>query len=139
MKMREEIDALQVMGLSPLAVLIIPRLLALVIALPLLTVLGDLAALLGGATIARLYGNMAFDVFLQRLRDGVSVNHFWVGLTKAPFMAVAIGLIACIEGLRVKGSAESLGLQTTTSVVKAIFVVIVLDGVFAMFFSLVGV
>jgi phospholipid/cholesterol/gamma-HCH transport system permease protein len=139
MKMREEIDALSVMGLSPLAVLIIPRLIALMISLPLLTVLGDMAALAGGATIARLYGSMPFEVFLQRLRDGVSINHFWVGLTKAPFMAMVIGLIACIEGLRVKGSAESLGQQTTTSVVKSIFIVILLDGVFAMFFSLIGI
>ena len=82
-----------------------------------------------------LYGGINPEAFLSRLREVVSLDHFEVGLIKAPFMALIIGLVACVEGLAVKGSAESLGLQTTTSVVKSIFLVIVLDGVFAMFFA----
>ncbi len=135
MKMREEIDALRVMGLDPMEVLIIPRVLALVIGLPLLTFISSLAALAGGGVTAWLYGDISVDVFLSRLRAAVGINTFLVGLIKAPFMALVIGIIATIEGLAVKGSAESLGQHVTSSVVKAIFMVIVLDGLFAMFFA----
>ncbi|HEY1245054.1 MAG TPA: MlaE family lipid ABC transporter permease subunit [Hyphomicrobiaceae bacterium] len=135
MKMREEIDALRTMGRDPVEVLILPRVLALVIALPLLTFLGCMAALYGGGLVAWLYGGMAPETFIVRLKEAISLTHFKVGMMKAPFMALAIGIVACSEGLRVKGSAESLGLKTTTSVVKSIFLVIVLDGVFAMFFA----
>ena len=138
MKMREEIDALRTMGFDPIEVLILPRLLALVIALPILAFLGAMAALYGGGLIAWLYGGMSPAVYLARLKEAISVTHFEVGMIKAPFMALAIGIVACSEGLKVKGSAESLGLQTTTSVVKAIFLVIVLDGLFAMFFASIG-
>jgi len=138
MKMREEVDALQTMGLDPIEVLILPRILALVIALPCLTFLGSMAALYGGGLVAWLYGGMSPEIFLSRLQEAISLDHFEVGLSKAPFMALVIGMIASIEGLSVKGSAESLGLQTTSSVVKSIFVVIVLDGIFAMFFAAIG-
>lgn len=138
MMMREEIDALRTMGVDPVEVLLLPRILALVIALPLLTFLGAMAALYGGGLVASLYGGMSFDIYVARLKDAISVTHFKVGMIKAPFMALAIGAVACTEGLRVKGSAESLGLQTTTSVVKSIFLVIVLDGLFAMFFAAIG-
>jgi phospholipid/cholesterol/gamma-HCH transport system permease protein len=138
MQMREEIDALRTMGHNPVEVLILPRVLALVIALPILTFLGSMAALYGGGLIAWAYGGMSPDIFIARLKDAISTTHFAVGIIKAPFMALAIGLIACSEGLRVKGSAESLGLQTTTSVVKSIFLVIVMDGVFAIFFASIG-
>ena len=135
MKMREEIDALRVMGLDPMEVLIIPRIMALVIGLPLLTFISSIAALTGGGITAWLYGDISPDVFLSRLRAAVGMNTFLVGLIKAPFMALVIGIIACIEGLAVQGSAESLGRHVTSSVVKAIFMVIVLDGLFAMFFA----
>jgi phospholipid/cholesterol/gamma-HCH transport system permease protein len=135
MKMREEIDALRVMGLDPMEVLITPRILALVIGLPLLTFISDISALTGGGVTAWLYGDIGLDVFLSRLRAAVSFNTFLVGVVKAPFMALVIGIIATIEGLAVEGSAESLGRHVTSSVVKAIFMVIVLDGVFAMFFA----
>jgi phospholipid/cholesterol/gamma-HCH transport system permease protein len=138
MKMREEIDALQTMGLDPVEVLILPRILALVVALPALTFLGSMAALYGGGIVCWLYGGMSPEIFLSRLREVISLDHFEVGISKAPFMALVIGIIASIEGLSVKGSAESLGLQTTASVVKSIFLVIVLDGVFAMFFASIG-
>jgi phospholipid/cholesterol/gamma-HCH transport system permease protein len=135
MKMREEIDALRVMGLDPIEVLIVPRILALIIALPMLTFLSDMAALYGGGLVAWIYGDISPDVFVSRLRASIEFRTFFVGMIKAPFMALVIGLIACMEGLEVEGSAESLGQHVTSSVVKAIFMVIVLDGIFAMFFA----
>jgi len=138
MKMREEIDALQTMGRDPVEVLMLPRVIALLLALPMLTFLGSIAALYGGGLVAWLYGGMSPSIFLARLQDAVSVTDFQVGMTKAPFIALVIGAIACGEGAKVKGSAESLGLHTTSSVVKSIFLVIVLDGVFAIFFASVG-
>jgi phospholipid/cholesterol/gamma-HCH transport system permease protein len=138
MKMREEIDALSTMGLDPVEVLILPRVIALVCALPILSFVGSMAALYGGGLVAQFYGGMGPEIYIARLRDAVSVTHFEVGIIKAPFMALVIGIVACSEGLRVKGSAESLGKQTTTSVVKSIFLVIVLDGLFAVFFASIG-
>jgi phospholipid/cholesterol/gamma-HCH transport system permease protein len=138
MKMREEIDALSTMGLDPVEVLILPRVVALICALPILSFLGSMAALYGGGLVAWFYGGMGPAIFIARLHDAVSVTHFEVGIIKAPFMALVIGIVACSEGLRVKGSAESLGKQTTTSVVKSIFLVIVLDGLFAVFFASIG-
>ncbi|KAA5598144.1 MlaE family ABC transporter permease [Blastochloris sulfoviridis] len=137
MKMREETDAMRVMGLDPIEVLVLPRLIALVVAMPLLTFIGAMSALTGGGLVAWLYGGMSPEIFLDRLREAITMSTFQVGLIKAPFMALVIGLIACVEGFRVQGSAESLGRQTTASVVKAIFMVIVLDGLFAMFFAAV--
>lgn len=138
MKMREEIDALSTMGLDPIEVLILPRVLALVCALPILTFIGSMAALYGGGVVAQFYGDMGPAIYLARLHDAVSVTSFKVGIIKAPFMALVIGIVACSEGLQVKGSAESLGRQTTSSVVKSIFLVIVLDGLFAVFFASIG-
>jgi phospholipid/cholesterol/gamma-HCH transport system permease protein len=138
MKMREEIDALSTMGLDPIEVLMLPRIIALVCALPILSFIGSMAALYGGGLVAWFYGGMEPAIFIARLHEAVSVTHFEVGIIKAPFMALVIGIVACSEGLRVKGSAESLGKQTTTSVVKSIFLVIVLDGLFAVFFASIG-
>ena len=138
MKMREEIDALSTMGLDPIEVLILPRIIALIFALPILSFIGSMAALYGGGLVAQFYGGMGPEIYIARLHDAVSVTSFKVGIIKAPFMALAIGIVACSEGLRVKGSAESLGKQTTTSVVKSIFLVIVLDGLFAVFFASIG-
>ena len=138
MKMREEIDALYTMGLDPVHILILPRVVALIVALPMLAFVGSMAALYGGGLVAWLYGDMSPEIFVARLKEAISLAHFKVGMIKAPFMALAIGVIAAVEGLKVKGSAESLGLQTTTSVVKSIFVVIVLDGLFAIFFASIG-
>jgi phospholipid/cholesterol/gamma-HCH transport system permease protein len=138
MRMREEVDALRTMGFDPVEVLILPRVLALIIAVPILTFLGSMAALYGGGLVCWLYGGISPDIFLARLKEAISIDHFQVGMIKAPFMAMVIGVVACVEGLQVKGSAESLGLQTTSSVVKSIFLVIVLDGAFAMFFASIG-
>jgi phospholipid/cholesterol/gamma-HCH transport system permease protein len=138
MKMREEIDALRTMGFDPVALLLLPRVVALVIALPLLAFLGSMAALFGGGLVAWLYGDMSPAIFTARLHEALSLTHFKVGLIKAPFMALAIGVVACAQGLAVEGSAESLGLKTTASVVQSIFLVIVLDGLFAIFFAAIG-
>jgi phospholipid/cholesterol/gamma-HCH transport system permease protein len=138
MKMREEIDALSTMGVDPVEVLILPRIIALVLALPILAFIGSMAALYGGGLVAWFYGGMSPTIFIARLHEAVSVTHFEVGMIKAPFMALVIGIVASSEGLRVKGSAESLGKQTTISVVKSIFLVIVLDGAFAVFFASIG-
>ena len=137
MKMREEIDALRVMGLDPIEVLIVPRLLALLIALPLLTFVADMAAIFGGMLVTWIYGGISPDVFLERLQNAIKLNTFLVGLIKAPFMALVIAMISAIEGMAVQGSAESLGRRVTASVVKSIFMVIVVDGLFAMFFAAV--
>jgi phospholipid/cholesterol/gamma-HCH transport system permease protein len=138
MKMREEIDALSTMGVDPVEVLIVPRVIALILAVPVLTFLGSMAALFGGGLVAWLYDGMAPEIYIARLREAVTITTFKVGMIKAPFMALVIGAVACSEGLLVKGSAESLGFRTTTSVVKSIFLVIVLDGLFAIFFSSIG-
>jgi phospholipid/cholesterol/gamma-HCH transport system permease protein len=138
MKMREEIDALRTMGFDPIEVLVLPRMLALVLALPILAFLGAMAALYGGGLVAWLYGGVQPEAFLLRLRDAISIDHFIVGIVKAPVMAAVIGIVACVEGLAVQGSAESLGQHTTSSVVKGIFFVIVMDGVFAIFFAAIG-
>jgi len=137
MNMREEIDALRVMALDPLEVLIMPRLIALLIALPVLTFLADIAQLAGGLVVSWIYGGMTPTVYITRLHNAILPETFLVGLIKAPFMAAVIGVIAAIEGMQVRGSAESLGQHTTASVVKSIFMVIVLDGLFAMFFAAV--
>jgi len=137
MRMREEIDAMRVMALDPLDVLILPRLTALVVALPMLTLLGDLAALFGGMCITWAYAGISPVAFVIELQSKLSLERFEVGLIKAPFMALVIGIIAAGEGFAVSGSAESLGKKVTDSVVKSIFMVIVLDGLFALFFTAV--
>jgi phospholipid/cholesterol/gamma-HCH transport system permease protein len=138
MKMREEIDALCTMGFDPIEVLILPRVAALVIGVPILTFLGSMAALYGGGLVCWLYGGIDPEIFLSRLKEAIDLNTFAVGMIKAPFMALVVGVVACVEGLAVKGSAESLGRKTTASVVESIFLVIVLDGLFAIFFASIG-
>lgn len=138
MKMREEIDALKVLGLSPIDVLVVPRLLALVLALPILTLVSDIASIVGAWLVALFYIGIPTDVFVARLHSALTLTHVKVGFIKAPFMAVIVGLVACVEGMKVEGSAESLGRHTTASVVKAIFMVVVTDGVFAIAFAAMG-
>lgn len=135
MKMREEVDALTVIGLNPIGVLVFPRLVALTIALPLLTFLANMAALVGAAFVLRFYSDISIDDFIVRLRNGIDLSTVFSGLIKAPFMAMIIGTMAAVEGLKVEGSAESLGRRTTSAVVKAIFFVIVVDGLFAIFYA----
>lgn len=135
MKMREEIDALKVIGLNPIGVLVFPRLVALTIALPLLTIVANFSALYGAAVVAWAYSGITFDVFITRLHEAVDYSTLATGMIKAPFMALIIGIIAAVEGMKVGGSAESLGRHVTASVVKSIFVVILVDGLFAMFYA----
>jgi phospholipid/cholesterol/gamma-HCH transport system permease protein len=135
MRMREEIDALRVMGLDPIEVLIAPRILALILSLPILTFIADMAALFGGMLVSWSYGGISPTAFTALLKEAIAVHTFLVGIIKAPFMALVIGLIGAMEGLATQGSAESLGRQVTSSVVKSIFMVIVLDGLFAVFFA----
>ncbi|MDP2409980.1 MAG: MlaE family lipid ABC transporter permease subunit [Pseudolabrys sp.] len=138
MKMREEIDALRTMGFDPIEVLVLPRILALIIGVPILTFLGSMSALYGGGLVCWLYGGIDPEIFLSRLKEAIALNTFQVGMIKAPFMALVIGIVASVEGMAVKGSAESLGRQTTASVVESIFLVIVMDGIFAIFFASIG-
>ena len=139
MKMREEIDALRTMGFDPVEVLVLPRILALIIAVPILAFIGSMAALYGGGLVAWVYGGIDPKIFMSRLHESITFKTFAVGMIKAPFMALIIGLVACMEGMQVKGSAESLGAKTTDSVVKSIFLVIVIDGLFAIFFASIGI
>ena len=122
-------------GLDPMEVLILPRVIALLFAMPMLTFISAMAALFGAGIVAFFYGGISPEIFLFRLQNAVGIHTFLVGMIKAPFMALVIGLIATMEGMGVEGSAESLGRQTTSSVVKSIFMVIVVDGIFAMFFA----
>ena len=135
MKLHEEIDALTVMGLRPVDILIVPRVLALIISLPLLTFIADMAGIFGGLLVSWAYEGITPARFLTLLQEAIGLHTFFSGLIKAPFMALIIGLISCVEGLAVGGSAESLGRQVTASVVKSIFMVVVVDGLFAIFFA----
>ncbi|RJG44980.1 ABC transporter permease [Mesorhizobium sp. DCY119] len=135
MKMREEVDALKVIGLNPVGVLVFPRLVALVIALPCLTIAANFAALGGAILVSWLYSDISPAAFVDRLRLSIDLSTIFAGLIKAPFMAMIIGILASVEGLKVGGSAESLGQHVTASVVKSIFIVVILDGMFAIFFA----
>lgn len=139
MKMREELDAMRTLGLDPMDMLIIPRVAALTITLPLLTFIADIMGLLGGGVVAFFMLDMSPGVYLARVQEAVDFWTIAVGLIKAPFMASIIALVGCRAGLSVTGSAESVGAMTTRSVVRSIFLVIILDALFAMFFTAVGV
>ena len=138
MKMREEIDALKVIGLNPISTLVFPRLVALAIALPLLTVVACFFALLGGGLVLYFYANLPFAIQIFQLSQAIDFTTLTAGIIKAPFMALIIGIVASLEGLQVGGSAESLGRRVTASVVKSIFLVIFVDGVFAIFYAQIG-
>ena len=138
MRMREEIDALKVIGLNPIAVLVLPRLLALMIAVPVLTFLANIAGMAGAIFVGWLTLDLTVASMLDAFRSFVAGSHFFVGFLKAPVMAFAIGIISAMEGLKVSGSAESLGQHVTSAVVRSIFVVILIDGLFAIFFTSIG-
>ncbi len=134
MKVNEEIDAMRTLGLDPVEILVVPRILAFVIMVPILTFIGDVMGLFGGILIAWVQLDISPGMFLIRMNEFIPINHFWAGMIKAPFFAFVIALIGSHEGLKVEGSAESVGRHTTLSVVQAIFLVIVLDALFAMFY-----
>ncbi|PZP85821.1 MAG: ABC transporter permease [Azospirillum brasilense] len=138
MKAREEVDALQVMGLEPFAMLVTPRILAIVIALPLLTFYADLMGMFGGYIIIHSLIGISLEQYLDRIHAAVSLSDLFAGMIKAPVFAFFIGVVGCMHGLRVSGSAESIGYETTAAVVKSIFLVLVLDAFFSIFFEQVG-
>jgi phospholipid/cholesterol/gamma-HCH transport system permease protein len=139
MKMRQETDAMRTLGLDPVAILVVPRVLALIIMLPILGFIANIAGLVGGALMAWIELGVSPGVFQSRMVSGTDVWHFGVGMIKAPVFALIIGIIGCFEGMQVGGDAESLGRRTSISVVLAIFLVIVADALFSVFFAIVGV
>lgn len=134
MRLNEEIDALKVSGVNPLDILVLPRVTALIISLPLLTFIATVSGILGGMAVAIFMLNISPTLFIEILIDKVGLRHFLVGMSKAPIFAVVIATTGCLEGFKVQGSAESLGKHTTDSVVKCIFLVILIDAIMAMFF-----
>ena len=139
MKVNEEIDAMRTLGLDPIEILVLPRILALVITLPLLAFFADMMGLLGGGLMSWLVLGISPALFIERLNDAVGFWTFGIGILKAPFFAFLIALVGCFEGMRVSGSAESVGRLTTRSVVESIFLVIVADAAFSIFFATIGV
>jgi phospholipid/cholesterol/gamma-HCH transport system permease protein len=139
MQVNQEIDAMRTIGLNPIEWLVLPRILALAISMPLLAFWGDMAGVLGGAVACTIYLDFTFVQFFDRMRDTVGIWNFYTGMIKAPVFGFIIAAIGCFEGLQVHGSAESVGQLTTRSVVESIFVVIVLDAVFSIIFLLAGV
>jgi phospholipid/cholesterol/gamma-HCH transport system permease protein len=138
MKANEEIDAIRTLGLDPMELLVLPRVLALLVSLPMLTFLAMLSGIVGGGVVCALTLDISPAMFLSLLQSDIGVKHFLVGMVKAPFFAFLIAAIGCLEGFKVSGSAESVGAHTTSSVVQSIFVVIVLDAVAALFFMEMG-
>jgi phospholipid/cholesterol/gamma-HCH transport system permease protein len=139
MKVNEEVDALKTLGLDPVEVLVVPRLLAMMIALPLLVFFADMMALFGGAVMSLVVLDISLEQFIAQFREAITTRMFWVGIVKAPFFAFLIAMVGCYEGLRVEGSAESVGRLTTKAVVESIFLVIVADAAFSIFFSYIRV
>ena len=135
----EEVDAMRSMGLDPGILLVVPRVLALIICLPMLVFLADIMALIGGGIAIWFTIGLSFNAFISQLHQIASLNNFMVGLVKTPFFAMAIGLVGCFQGFKATSSAESVGFLTTVSVVQSIFIVILLDALFAIFFISIGV
>ncbi len=138
MKLTEEIDAMRTIGVSPMEALVVPRVLASMLMLPLLGFFAALCAIVGGAVISTLQLNIPFLTFLTRIQEVVPLHDFWVGVIKAPVFGLIIAISGCYNGMQVKSNSEEVGLRTTNAVVAAIFMVIVLDAFFAVFFSEVG-
>lgn len=138
MKMREEIDAMRTLGLDPTMVLFVPRILALLLMLPILGLIANVMGLLGGALMSWIELGISPSMFRIRLIEGTDISHVFVGLSKAPAFALVIGVIGCHAGMQVQGNAESLGRMTSNAVVSAIFAVIVIDALFSIFFAQVG-
>ena len=135
MKVTEEIDALRTVGVAPMDQLVLPKMLALILALPLLTVYTDVMGVFGGMIMARAQLDVSFVTFFDRLDEAVSLTSYMIGIGKAPVFAAIISLVGCYQGFQVSGSAESVGRQTTVSVVQSIFLVILSDALFSIAFS----
>lgn len=139
MKISQEIDAMQTIGLNPMEILVIPRFVGLVIALPILTLLADIFGILGGGILLWSLLDLSPALFIGRVLEAAGPWTFWVGMIKAPVFAAIIAVIGCYEGLQVTGSAESLGKHTTRAVVESIFLIIVFDALFSIFFGIIGI
>jgi phospholipid/cholesterol/gamma-HCH transport system permease protein len=139
MKLNEEVDALQATGVDPFQALVLPRVLGLVVALPLLTVVADLIGLVGGAVLCASLLHMPLDQYVNRVSQAISPSTFWVGIVKAPVFAVLIAMAGTHRGMQVRGSSRELGRLTTVAVVQAIFLVILADALFAVLFMEIGV
>lgn len=138
MKLTEEIDAMRTIGVSPMEALVLPRMLAAIIMMPLLGFFASCMAIIGGAVIGDLVLDIPFWTFLSRIQEVVPLHDFYVGMLKAPVFGMIIALTGCFQGMQVKGNAEEVGTRTTAAVVQAIFTVIVLDAFFAVFFTEIG-
>lgn len=138
MKSNEEIDAIRTLGLSPIELLVLPRMLAMLITLPILTFIGMLSGIVGGLTVCALALDISPAMFFTILQRDIPLNHFLVGIGKAPVFAFLIAVIGCLEGFKASGSAQSVGEHTTSSVVQSIFMVILLDAIAALFFMEMG-
>jgi len=134
MKLNEEVDALRAIGMDPVEVLVVPRVVGLVIALPLLTVLADAMGLAGGALLSWSLVDITLHQYVERVNEAISETTFWVGLVKAPVFAFLIALVGTMRGMQVRGSSRELGRLTTVAVVQSIFLVILFDAVFAVLF-----
>ncbi len=139
MRVNEEIDAMQTIGINTVDALVLPRILGLAIALPLLTFYADIMGMIGGAVMCYFDLHITLPVFMRQLQEAISVNTFLVGIIKAPVFALIIGLVGCYEGLQVERNAASVGRLTTRSVVESVFLVIVLDAAFSIIFSIIGI
>ena len=139
MQVNQEVDAMQTMGLDPVDILVLPRMLALVIAMPLLAVFANIMGIAGGGLMVVLTLDVSVAQFLERLSSAVSTQTFWIGIIKAPVFGLLIALTGCREGLLVTGSAESVGIHTTRAVVISLFLVIVADAGFSIIFSVLGI
>ena len=139
MRIREEVDAIRTLGLDPLDILVLPRILALTIAMPLLGFYADIVGLFGAAVATMAILDMPPQQFLQQLQENVPIRHFWVGMAKAPVFGFLIAMVGCRYGLKVKGSADAVGRRTTQSVVESIFLVIVFDAIFSILYSRLGI
>ncbi len=139
MKMNQEIDAMQVLGIDPFDALVFPRFMALLFTIPLLVFVATLAGLAGGLAVTTTVLDLSPTIFFQRLIDNVGITHFWVGMSKAPVMAVVIAGIGCRQGLEVGGDVESLGRRVTSAVVQAIFAAILIDAIFALIYMQLNV
>lgn len=138
MKANEEIDALRAQGLDPMDMLVLPRVLAMLVAMPILTFVGMVAGIFGGALVCIFTLDISSTMFLTVFDQSISIRHFYVGMSKAPIFAFLIAVIGCLQGFQVSGSAQSVGQHTTTSVVHSIFVVILVDALAALFFMEMG-
>lgn len=138
MKLAEEVDAMRTIGLDPIEVLVLPRVIGLVLMMPLIAFYASLLAVIGGGLFTWVSLDIPPAAFVQRLREVVPMSDFWIGLSKAPVFGAIIAVIGCFQGFQVSGNAESVGTRTTLAVVQAIFIVIVLDAFFAVFYSALG-